>query len=86
MTDTYNVNFGGFSTATFSFVDQNLFDFFRITMFGEGNTQGLVEVIDVTIRAAAEAPGPIAGAGLPAILALAGFWYLRRRKLANAAP
>jgi hypothetical protein len=38
---------------------------------------GNVTINVATIRAV---PGPIAGAGIPALLALGGFWYARRRQ------
>jgi LPXTG-motif cell wall-anchored protein len=53
--------------------------------------QGLLpfffEVIDDVAlgRAALAVPGPIAGAGLPAVLGLAGAWFVRRRKQKLAA-
>ncbi len=71
---------GGRGPETFSFnFTGNVLDFlvFRTVLTGNGNFNA-----DLTSLTITNVPGPIAGAGLPALLALGGFVWARRRKAA----
>ncbi len=74
------MNFGnGFNTITLpSFVDLGTTDFLRIVNGGTGNNAG-GQISAVAVNTVA-VPGPVAGAGLPALFGLAGAWFLRRRR------
>jgi hypothetical protein len=49
------------------------------------NTDGVLQAPQLRLVTSSVVPGPIAGAGLPALLALGGFVWARRRKTAAVA-
>jgi hypothetical protein len=82
-----SANMGPSGLARFSF---NLSNATRITQFTFSTSDSLGSHFQgtlsrVVVNAFTPVPGPIAGAGIPALLALGGFVWARRRKAAAVA-